>query len=272
MVSSADRGGFIVSPKKLILGFPINIINLEETLQLLESVLPFQSSKASKGRIRVITLNPEMMMMGLNDPHLLKALLSGDLIVPDGIGIVWALHLFGVKGQERVTGVDLVEGLLTKRQNSGLNIYLLGGEPGIAEAATTKIAHQWPGIKVAGFTHGYFPPDKNQKIIHDINQAQPDLLLVGMGVPRQELWLANNWEALKVPIGIGVGGLLDLWAGKNRRAPEGIRKIGLEWAYRAFKEPERLWRLRVLPNYIRIVCKERFGRRKLGEGNSDESL
>ncbi len=258
--------------KKMILGFPINIINLEETIKLLETILQSRPLEKPGERVRVITINPEMMMMGLKDSCLLKSLQSGDLIVPDGIGVVLAMRLFGVKGQQRVTGVDLVENLLTKLQSAGLRIYLLGGEPGIAEAATRQISCRWPGVRVTGFTHGYFSPDQNQEVIYYINQARPDLLLVGMGVPRQEVWLANNWGALEVPLGIGVGGLLDLWAGKTSRAPEGIRRVGLEWAYRATRAPERLWRLRVLPNFIRMVCKERFSWRKIKGGKQNEGI
>ncbi|HBG17150.1 MAG TPA: glycosyltransferase [Firmicutes bacterium] len=259
MVSSAHRADF--SEVRKILGFRVNIINLEETVELVEKLLASSLEKQGKRRVRIVTLNPEMLMMGVKDPQLFVALQSADLVVPDGIGVVWALRRTGVKQQQRVTGIDLVEKVIA-RQTNGLRIYLLGGKPGVVEVAALNLVRRWPAVKVAGSYHGYFPPEENQKIIQDINQVRPDLLLVGMGVPRQEIWLHSHWQALEASVGIGVGGLFDVWAGRVKRAPKILRNMGLEWVYRAWKEPERCKRLLVLPEFMSRVWRERLTSRQ----------
>ncbi|NLC53513.1 MAG: WecB/TagA/CpsF family glycosyltransferase [Firmicutes bacterium] len=233
-----------------VLGIPVDPVSLEVAVDRLSSAL------AGGERLRVVTLNPEMVMAGLADPVLQKALRGADLVVPDGIGIVWALRRQGWRQQKRVTGVDLVETLLTREQPPRLRLFLLGGEPGVGEKAAAKIEQRWPGLSVAGVVHGFFAPEENAKIVTLINQARVDLLLVGMGVPRQEIWLDQHWSDLAVSVGIGVGGLLDLWAGRSKRAPALFRNTGLEWAYRAWREPARRQRLRVLPSFIRMVRAE----------------
>ena len=191
-----------------------------------------------------------MVMAGLKDPALGRALRNGDLVVPDGIGIVWALRRAGCPQQQRVTGVDLVETLLTETAADGLEVFLLGGQPGVAEKAQARLEQRWPGIRVVGCHHGYFSAAEEEEVVRRINQARPGLLLVGMGVPRQEIWLERHWRNLTVPVGIGVGGLFDLWGGRTKRAPAFLRKAGLEWLYRAWREPARWYRLRVLPGFV----------------------
>lgn len=235
------------TPRKIkVLGFPVAAIDLATAVRQLGAVL----ASKQKGRIRVVTLNPEMLMAGLNNPELGQALCSADLVVPDGIGIVWALRRAGYRQQQRVTGVDLVETVLTEEASAGLRLFLLGGKPGVAEEAKTNLQRRWSTLQVVGYHHGYFSSGENKSVVQLINQAQPDLLLVGMGVPRQEIWLAKQWSNLTVPVGIGIGGLLDLWANRTKRAPLLIRRMGLEWAYRAWREPARWYRLRVLPAFI----------------------
>lgn len=194
-------------------------------------------------------------MMGLQDSRLARALHRGDLVVPDGIGVVWALRLAGNECQKRVTGVDLVEKLLARPAAIGLRVYLLGGKPDVVAEAANRLTNRWPKVKVVGFHHGYFTGEESPGLVAEINRTRPDLLLVGMGVPRQEIWLGDHWLKLMVPLGIGIGGLFDLWAGRTPRAPHLFRKIGLEWAYRAWKEPQRWKRLWVLPEFIWRVWK-----------------
>lgn len=239
-----------------VLGLPVH------TVTMARAVARIQQAMAEGVRMRVVTLNPEMVMAARYNPELDAALRRGDLIVPDGYGVVWALRRSGCKGQERIAGVDLVENLFTAGAPGGLRVYLLGGADGVAEAAAGRIAARWPGVRVVGTAHGFFPPPAEDEVIREINAARPQVLLVGMGLPRQELWLAGNWEKLQVPVGIGVGGALDLWAGKVKRAPSLWRKGRLEWLYRALQEPARFKRLLVLPGFIHLVWREwRLARR-----------
>jgi len=241
-----------------VLGFPVQAIDLETAVGRLRAVL----SGERQERLRVVTLNPEMVMAGLKDPALGRALRSGDLVVPDGIGIVWALRRAGYPQRQRVTGVDLVETLLTKTALDGLRVFLLGGKPGVAEMAKARLERRWPGIQVVGCSHGYFSPAEDGEVVRRINQTRPALLLAGMGVPRQEIWLAEQWGNLTVPVGIGVGGLLDLWAGRTKRAPAALRQAGLEWLYRVWREPARWYRLRVLPGFVWKVWAASWGGEK----------
>ena len=249
-----------------VLGFPVAPLPLEAVAGRLASAL------ATGERLRVVTLNPEMLMAALNHPELEKAIRDADLIVPDGIGIVWALRRQGWRRQRRVTGVDLVETLLAReqaraqpREQTRRRLFLLGGEPGVGEEAAARIERRWPGITVAGIHHGFFSPEESAKIVSLVNQARADLLLVGMGVPRQEIWLHQYWPSLQVTVGIGVGGLLDLWAGRRKRAPVLLRKTGLEWVYRVWREPARWRRLKVLPAFIRMVRAEQPASRRIDE-------
>lgn len=256
MVTEPVGGG--AGRRVAVLGFPVDPLPLEVAVGRLSSAL-----SSAHERLRVVTLNPEMLMAGLADPALRAALYGADLVVPDGIGIVWALRRQGVRQPGRVTGVDLVETLFAQEHPRALRVFLLGGQPGVGAEAAARIRQRWPGVQVVGFAHGYFAPEENEGLIAMINEAGADLLLVGMGVPRQEIWLEQHWPNLVVRLGIGVGGLLDLWAGRTRRAPALIRSIGLEWAYRACREPVRWRRLRVLPSFIRMVRAE--GRDKMKE-------
>ncbi|HHU81965.1 MAG TPA: WecB/TagA/CpsF family glycosyltransferase [Firmicutes bacterium] len=242
----------------MVLGLPVH------TVTMTEAVAKIRQALAAGLRMRVVTLNPEMVIAARRDPEFAAALCRGDLVVPDGYGVVWALRRSGHKGQERIAGVDLVENLFTAGTPGGLRIYLLGGAAGVAEAAAERIAARWSGVRVVGTAHGYFPPPAEDEVIRKINDAHPQVLLAGMGLPRQELWLAENWDKLQVTVGIGMGGALDLWAGKVKRAPYLLRKSRLEWLYRALQEPARFRRLLVLPGFVRLVRREmKLARRAL---------
>jgi N-acetylglucosaminyldiphosphoundecaprenol N-acetyl-beta-D-mannosaminyltransferase len=247
-----------------VLGFPVHRIDLEQAARLLWEAIRSQPQV----RIRVATLNPEMVMAGLDNLELGAALRSAELVVPDGSGIVWALRRAGLRQQQRVTGVDLVETLLLRCAAQGLRLFLLGGQPGVAEAAAANLRCRYPGVDLVGVAHGYFSPDENGKMVAMINRTRPDLLLVGMGVPRQEIWLQRQWGSLTVSVGIGVGGLLDLWAGRTKRAPAFFQTVGLEWAYRVWREPTRWRRLRVLPTFVRRVWAENGAKKQVSEGET----
>lgn len=234
-----------------VLGFPVHAVNLDEAAGLIRSAL------LSGMKMRVVTINPEMIMAARKNRRLAESLRRGDLIVPDGYGVVWALRRGGFKNQERVAGVDLAEKILTDGIPGGIRLFLLGGRPQVAEEAGKRLASSRPGLRIVGTAHGYFPPADDEKIVKKINESGAQVLLAGMGVPRQELWLDNNWHKLEVTVGMGVGGALDVWAGRTKRSPYLFRKYGLEWLYRALKEPIRFGRLLVLPSFVRLVLQEK---------------
>lgn len=185
----------------------------------------------------VVTANPIMIVRASRDPEFMAILRGADLLVPDGVGILWAAKKMGASLPERVTGVDLAYRLLGKQ---GLRVFLLGGRPGVAERATARVQAQNPGAAVCGFYHGYFGTAEEDKVVEMVRRSNADLLLVGMGSPRQEKFIWRNRRNLGARVAMGVGGVLDVLAGDVRRAPSRVQELGLEWLYRLVRQPRRL--------------------------------
>ncbi|EOC99540.1 WecB/TagA/CpsF family glycosyltransferase [Caldisalinibacter kiritimatiensis] len=203
----------------------------------------------------IYTPNTEIVMAAKKDNKLKRILNDGDLIVPDGIGLVYASRIKKKPLAERVTGYDLSIKLLEIANKNGYKLFLLGGKQGVAKEASEKIKKKYPNIKIAGYHHGYFKGthigykghDEEKKVIEQINSVNPDILFVGFGAPKQEIWIHNNKHDLNTKLIIGNGGTLDVLAGRVKRAPMIYQKLGLEWLYRLIKEPRRVKRQAVLP-------------------------
>lgn len=197
----------------------------------------------------VITLNPEIAMACQQDTRLQRVLGAADLVVPDGVGILWAARWRGQRLPERVTGIDLAERLAARAAQHGHRLFLLGARPGVAEEAAARLARRYPGLVVAG-THGGSPnPCDDAETLARIAGARPDILLVAYGAPAQEWWIARLRTQVGVPVVIGVGGALDLLAGRVPRAPQWMRRVGMEWLYRLLREPWRARRMLALPRF-----------------------
>ena len=136
-------------------------------------------------------------------------------------------------------------------------MFLFGSKPGVAETAKAKMEEKYPGIRVVGTRNGYFKPEDNAEIVEQINESGADLLLVCLGAPKQEKWIAENRDKLKVKLCMGVGGTLDVFAGTSKRAPEIFIKLNLEWLYRGLKQPSRLIRFVALPKFMIEVMKQK---------------
>ena len=191
------------------------------------------------GRMRLaVTVNPLMVVTAGRDREFADILERADLLVPDGVGILWAAKKMGSPLPERVTGVDLTRYLLSKRP--GPRMFLLGGKPGVAERVKARLAAEMPWVRVCGTHHGYFSSAEEAAVVDAVRASRADVVLVGMGSPRQEKFLWRNRAKLGAKIGIGVGGVLDVLAGDKQLAPEKLRSSGLEWLYRLVKEPGRM--------------------------------
>jgi len=195
------------------------------------------------------TPNPEMVMAANSDAELMTVLNSADLIVPDGIGIVWASRIIGRRLKERVAGCDLILALFGAIKDTGKTVYLLGGKPGIAELATKNMIIKYQGLNIIGCHDGYFSEEDEPKILDDITRLKPDILLVGLGMGRQEKWIYRN-RTLPVRLMVGVGGSLDVMSGSVKRAPKIFRQMGLEWFYRLISQPSRALRMLKLPAFM----------------------
>ena len=204
------------------------------------------------------TPNPEIVMAARENTSLAAALNSASLVLADGVGVTKAAQLLRTPLKGRVPGIDFAQNLIARLAERGGSVYLFGAKPGVAVAAAGKLRETYPGIAVAGTSDGYFTDDR--PIVESIDAAAPDFLMVCLGSPKQELWMAEKAGRINCGLMAGLGGSLDVLAGNVRRAPEAWRKLGLEWLYRVIKEPKRVTRLAKLPLFVLEAAKGRRGR------------
>lgn len=198
----------------------------------------------------IVTPNAEMIMMANKDKQLAHIINKADLVIPDGAGVVWAARYQGNLMPERVAGYDLVQCLLREAVNEKYRIYLFGGAPGVADKARKIAEDRFPGVKIVGTRNGFFNKQEEAEILNEIKTCQPDILLVALGVPRQEKWLDEYKDELRVPAAIGVGGTFDVMAGLVQRAPLWMQRSNLEWLFRLLSEPKRAIRMLALPRFV----------------------
>ena len=217
---------------------------------------------------QVVTPDSSAVVRAQGDPELMEILRSADLVTADGVGLVWMAKVMGLPLWERVSGVDLMDHICELAAEKRYSIYLVGAAPGVAAEAADKLTERHPGLTVAGTMHGYFSADEEPKVVRRIAEAKPDVLFVALGVPRQEKWIRRHLDELGVPVAIGVGGSFDVIAGRLKRAPAFMQRWGLEWLWRALRQPSRLPRLLVLPRFVWMALIDwlRHGRR--GEHNT----
>lgn len=231
-----------------VLDIMIDAVTMAEAVKIIENFIAEQRTRF------VATANAEMVMMAQSDPVLAGILNRADLVIPDGAGVVWAARYHQYAMPERVAGYDLVQQLLAKSARSGYRVYFLGGAPGVAEQARTWAEVRYPGVNVVGVRDGYFTAQDEPEIINTINLCKPDILLAGLGVPKQEKWLTKHLNELNVPVAIGVGGTFDVMAGVVIRAPLWMQKANLEWLYRLLSQPQRALRMLALPRFMLKVA------------------
>lgn len=233
-----------------VLGVPFHSLGMDGAV---EKIAGFIIS----GRLhQVVTANPEMVMAALEDGELLQILSRAELVVADGIGIIWAARRLGTPLPERVPGVELAAAALALAAGNGYRVYLLGGAPGVAADAARRLRLKHPGLEIVGVQHGYFTAAEEDGVVAKIAAASPHILLVGLGMSKQEKWIHRHREELKVPVSIGVGGSLDVFAGRVQRAPACMCRLGLEWLYRLLVQPRRLFRMLALPKFVFKVLGE----------------
>ena len=209
----------------------------------------------------VCTPNPEIVWECRKNAALRAAIAGADMTLADGVGVVWAARTLGSPVPERVTGYDFLLSLLGRFEG---RLYLLGGKPGVGTDAAAAIARQFPRVGLCGCRDGYF--DDNEAVLADIRAASPDLLLVCMGSPKQEIWMAENRRRLDVGLMAGLGGCLDVLSGRLKRAPDRWIRWKLEWLYRLLQQPGRLGRQMRLPAFVLAVLAEKM---KKGRGSGE---
>ncbi len=211
----------------------------------------------------VVTPNPEFLLAAEKDPEFRRVLNAADLVLPDGIGVVYSAKILGTPLKERVPGIEFAVAMLSALNEMGGRLYLLGAKPGVAEEAGRRICARYPALVLCGTHDGYFKDE--QAILPEIAAAKPDLLFVCLGAPKQEKWMARWGQHTGAKLAIGLGGCLDVFAGNVRRAPEQWQKLGLEWAYRLKKEPKRIGRMAKLPLVLVKAAGQRIRPDKKGD-------
>ena len=212
----------------------------------------------------MVTPNPEIVMASWDNRELHEAICNADLVIPDGIGVVKAAKILGTPLKERLPGIEIGEAILEYAAKSGKKVFLLGAKPGGADLAAGKMREMYPGLDICGTNDGYFKDDS--AVIQKINAAKPDFLMVCLGFPKQELWMAQNAPKLDVGLMAGLGGSLDVFAGTVLRAPEKWQKMNAEWLYRCIKEPWRFKRIARLPLFILKAIGKRIRKFFNGKG------
>lgn len=230
--------------KTEILGVGVDAVTMAEATATIEKYMDGDAPHI------IATANAEMIMRATRDAELMRILNAASLVVPDGAGTVWAAHHLGKKMPERVAGYDLAQELLKRAPAKNRRIFFFGAAPGVAQKAKEKAEKSYPGINIVGVRDGYFGSDDEAEIIAAIKNSKPHLLLVALGVPKQEKWLAKHIDELGVPAAIGVGGTFDVMAGIVKRAPLWMQKAKLEWLFRGLLQPKRAGRLIALPKFV----------------------
>ena len=210
-------------------------------------------------RAHIATVNPEFVMRARQDPHFHDLLERTRLNVPDGVGVVVAGRLGRKHVPGRVTGVALMREAMRLAAVREWPVALVGGVPGVAEAAAKRLTHDVPGLRPPHTFAGIREPEGDDAAREFLRQVRPCILCVGYGAPHQEFWIDRNLDADAACVAIGVGGTLDYLSGRVPRAPATLRSIGLEWAYRLWRQPSRWRRMRVLPVFAALAAREILG-------------
>ena len=189
---------------------------------------------------------------------------GADLVLPDGIGVVYSAKILGTPLKERVPGIEFAADMLACLNEMGGRLFLLGAKPGVAQKAGENILARYPNIVLCGARDGYFKDE--EAVLLEVAAARPDLLFVCLGAPKQEKWMARWGQHTGARMAIGLGGCLDVFAGNVERAPESWQKLGLEWAYRLKKEPKRIGRMAKLPLVLVKAAGQRVSGKKEKKG------
>jgi N-acetylglucosaminyldiphosphoundecaprenol N-acetyl-beta-D-mannosaminyltransferase len=240
------------------LGVTVDAVQISTAIARMESWLEefndsnLTSSSSFEYRSKVVTLtNVHAVIAARNNPVVAEALAHADMVCPDGMPLVWVGRRQGFSLPQQVSGPELMKQFCESSAASGHTHYFLGGAPGVATSLASKLLQRNPNLRVAGIYSPPFrvpSPQEDQELIDRINAAKPDVLWVALGCPKQEVWVQAHRDRLRVGVMLGVGQAFDIHAGRLKQAPYWMRSNGLEWLYRLFREPNRLWKRYLLTN------------------------
>lgn len=233
-----------------VLGVPVSLLDMDGTVAALERMI-------GVGRPHlVVTADASGLALAQTDPQLLALYRSADLATADSQGVLWALRRRGHRLHGCVSGVVLADRLIQLSSEKGYRVFLLGAAPGVAEEAAEKMRLRHPGCNIVGTRDGFFTPDDDILVAEEVAKTHPDILLVAMGIPRQEKFIARTMGTIGAKVALGVGGTFDVFSGRVRRAPGIIQKLKLEWLWRLLLNPRKIGKVKMLPRFVSYVLKE----------------
>lgn len=241
----------------------VNLLGVEiDALSLPEALTEIAQRVAAGGPSLIVTPNVDHLVKLQDDSAFAAAYRAADLVLADGAPVLWACRALGRPLPGKVSGSDLGPALAAQCAQLGHSLYLLGGRPGAADEAARRLQARHPGLRIAGTDCPPFrferTPALNRATIERVRAAAADVLLVGLGAPRQELWLHRHLDELGAKVALGVGITIEFMAGRVQRAPRVLQRVGLEWSWRLAMEPRRLWRRYLLddPVFFRLVARQ----------------
>lgn len=235
-----------------ILGLRVDRVSSQEAIEAVENFISERTPH------HIITADASMVVLARRDSALREIVDRADLVTPDGAGIIWASRLLGMPVACKVSGVDLVKQLCSLSAARGYRLFFLGAAPGVAVQAAENLARDYPGALIVGARDGFFSADDEPQIIEQIKESAPDVLLVALGIPKQEKWIDQYREALAVPVSVGIGGSFDVYSGRVKRAPVWMQNASLEWLYRLWKNPKKIGKVMTLPKFAILTLRQRI--------------
>jgi N-acetylglucosaminyldiphosphoundecaprenol N-acetyl-beta-D-mannosaminyltransferase len=239
-------------PTQTLFGVRVAALRMPEVLDRVHAAI------LGRVPLQIGVVNAAKLVKMRRNEQLTRDVLGCDLVLADGMGVVWASRILNRELPERVAGIDLMHGILLRGVRHGYRVYCLGATQEVLDRALAVLEDEYPGVRFVGSHHGYFSAQEEAVVAADIQRAQPDVLFVAMTSPRKEEFIARWMDHLGVTVCHGVGGSLDVVSGKVRRAPALWQRLGLEWLYRVKQEPGRLWRRYLVTNalFIALIIRE----------------
>ena len=247
----SDRFAF---ERKSILGIGVHAATMDQALDAIDTAIK------AKERLMVGVVNAAKMTNMHKNPELFEDVNGSDLVLADGMSVVHASRILGASLPERVTGIDLMEGILERGAREGYRVYCLGAKEEISKTVVERFEERYPGINIVGRRNGYFNDEEEEAIAREIGSLDVDVLFVAITSPKKERFMARWADQLNTTVVHGVGGSFDVVAGFVERAPESWQRMGLEWLYRVKQEPGRLWKRYLVTNlaFMRMVLADSF--------------
>ncbi len=233
-----------------VLGVPVSTLSMDETIDVLSILLE------DGGNHLVATADASGIVIAQSDPELKEIYAHASWVTADSHGVIWALQRKGIAA-ERVSGVDVAERLFALSAEKGYRIFLLGAAPGVAEEAAERICLRHPGCNIVGTRNGFFPAADDAIVAEEVARHKPDILLVAMGIPRQEKFIRTTMPIIRPRLAMGVGGTLDVASGRVKRAPKIVQKLKLEWLWRTLANPRKFAKAKTLPQFALMVLRSK---------------